>query len=43
MFTGRVSGRRYGDVNENADYWWFIIAAWIPIYLTLYLVPRWFP
>jgi heme/copper-type cytochrome/quinol oxidase subunit 3 len=43
MFTGRVSGRRYVDVNENADYWWFIIAAWIPIYFTLYLVPRWFP
>jgi cytochrome c oxidase subunit III len=43
MFTSRLSGRRYVDVNENADYWWFIIAAWLPIYFTLYLVPRWFP
>jgi cytochrome c oxidase subunit 3 len=43
MYTGPLNGRRFVDVNENADYWWFIIAAWLPIYFTLYLVPRWFP
>lgn len=43
MFSSRVTGRRYVDVNENADYWWFIIIAWLPIYVTVYLVPRWFP
>jgi cytochrome c oxidase subunit III len=43
MFTGRVTGRRYVDVNENADYWWFVVLAWLPIYFTVYLVPRWFP
>jgi cytochrome c oxidase subunit III len=43
MFTGPLNGRRYVDVNENADYWWFIIIAWLPIYFTVYLVPRWFP
>jgi len=43
MFTARVTGRRYVDVNENADYWWFVVIAWLPIYFTLYLVPRWFP
>jgi cytochrome c oxidase subunit III len=43
MFSGHVTGRRYVDVYENAAYWWFIIAAWLPIYFTLYLVPRWFP
>jgi heme/copper-type cytochrome/quinol oxidase subunit 3 len=43
MFSKRVTGRRYVDVNENADYWWFIIVAWLPIYFTVYLVPRWFP
>lgn len=41
MFTGPLSGRRFVDVNENADYWWFVIAAWIPIYLTIYIAPRW--
>ena len=43
MFTGPLHGRRFVDVNENADYWWFVVAAWLPIYFTLYLVPRWFP
>jgi len=43
MFTSRITGKRYVDVNENADYWWFIVLAWLPIYFTLYLVPRWFP
>jgi cytochrome c oxidase subunit III len=43
MFVGPLNGRRYVDINENADYWWFIIAAWLPIYFTLYLVPRFFP
>jgi cytochrome c oxidase subunit III len=43
MFVGPLNGRRYVDINENADYWWFVIAAWLPIYFTVYLVPRWFP
>jgi cytochrome c oxidase subunit 3 len=40
MYTGPLTGRRFVDVNENADYWWFIVAAWLPIYFTIYLVPR---
>jgi cytochrome c oxidase subunit III len=40
MFTGPLNGRRFVDVHENADYWWFIVAAWLPIYFTVYLVPR---
>jgi cytochrome c oxidase subunit 3 len=43
MFTGPLNGRRYVDVAENADYWWFVILAWLPIYFTIYLVPRIFP
>ncbi len=43
MFSRRITGRRYVDVNENADYWWFVVVAWLPIYITVYLVPRWFP
>jgi hypothetical protein len=30
-------------VSENADYWWFVVIAWLPIYFTIYLVPRMFP
>jgi cytochrome c oxidase subunit III len=41
MFTGPVTGRRFVDVSENAAYWWFVIGAWLPVYLTIYWVPRW--
>jgi cytochrome c oxidase subunit 3 len=40
MFTGPITGRRYVDIAENAGYWWFVVLAWLPIYVTVYLVPR---
>jgi len=40
MLRGPRTGRRYVDVSENADYWWFVVIAWLPIYFTVYLVPR---
>jgi cytochrome c oxidase subunit 3 len=40
MITGPITGRRYVDVSENAGYWWFVVGAWLPIYATVYLVPR---
>jgi len=33
--------RRYVDVAENGLYWYFIVAWWIPVYLTVYFAPRW--
>jgi len=33
--------RRYVDVSENGLYWYFIVAWWIPVYLTVYFAPRW--
>jgi cytochrome c oxidase subunit III len=35
-----VEGRRFVDVAENALYWWFVVAAWLPIYFTVYIAPR---
>jgi cytochrome c oxidase subunit 3 len=32
--------RRYGDVEDNAMYWNFVVAAWIPLYLCVYWLPR---
>ncbi len=40
MFKGPLEGRRFVDVSENAMYWWFVVGSWIPIYATVYLVPR---
>jgi cytochrome c oxidase subunit I+III len=40
MFTGKVTGRRFVDVSENALYWYFVIGSWLFIYATVYLAPR---
>jgi cytochrome c oxidase subunit 3 len=41
MFTRHGHGRRYPNVGQNADYWYFVVAAWVPVYVIVYLFPRW--
>ena len=41
MFTGPLEKGRFVDVSENALYWNFVVAAWLPIYAVIYLMPRW--
>jgi heme/copper-type cytochrome/quinol oxidase subunit 3 len=41
FFTSLVEGKRFMDASENADYWYFVIVSWIPIYLVIYWAPRW--
>lgn len=40
MFTGPLEARRFVDVSENALYWYFVVATWIPIYAVIYIAPR---
>jgi heme/copper-type cytochrome/quinol oxidase subunit 3 len=40
MFTRQVEGRRFVDVAENGAYWYFVAAAGVPLYLTIYWAPR---
>jgi cytochrome c oxidase subunit 3 len=40
MFTRHVTERRFGDVSDNAFYWYFVVASWVPLYALLYGVPR---
>jgi heme/copper-type cytochrome/quinol oxidase subunit 3 len=41
MFTRHADNeRRYGDVGDNAMYWNFVVATWLPIYVCIYWVPR---
>jgi cytochrome c oxidase subunit 3 len=41
MFTRHGQNlRRFGDVQDNAMYWNFVVAAWLPIYVCIYWVPR---
>ncbi|KAA6458587.1 cytochrome C oxidase subunit III [Acidobacteria bacterium AB60] len=41
FFTPLVEGKRFMDADENAAYWYFVVAFWVPIYLVIYWAPRW--
>ncbi|PSC07040.1 cytochrome C oxidase subunit III [Alsobacter soli] len=41
MFTKHARGKRFSDVSDNAFYWYFVIGAWLPMYVLIYWVPRW--
>lgn len=43
LFTHPVSTERLSDVDDDAIYWAFVVATWIPIYLLVYWAPRWAP
>ncbi len=36
FFTGPLDGKRYVDVSENSFYWYFVVAAWLPMYFVIY-------
>jgi cytochrome c oxidase subunit III len=41
MFTRHGDNkRRFGDVQDNAVYWNFVVLTWLPIYACVYWVPR---
>lgn len=40
-FTGPITNNRFVDWSENSLYWYFIVAWWVPIYVTIYFMPRW--
>jgi cytochrome c oxidase subunit III len=41
MFTRHGDNpRRFGDVEDNAMYWNFVVAAWLPIYGCIYWLAR---
>jgi heme/copper-type cytochrome/quinol oxidase subunit 3 len=40
MFTRHAHGKRFSDVSDNAFYWYFVVASWVPLYALIYGVPR---
>jgi cytochrome c oxidase subunit I+III len=40
LHTGPLESRRFVDVAENAFYWHFVVAAYVPIYAVIYLASR---
>ncbi len=39
-YTGPFEGRRFVDAAEDADYWYFVVLTWLPIYGVIYWAPR---
>jgi heme/copper-type cytochrome/quinol oxidase subunit 3 len=42
LAVGYDDPRYLVDATDNGLYWYFIVGIWIPCYVTIYLVPRWF-
>lgn len=40
LFIGPMQEKTFVDVSENALYWYFVVAAWLPIYALVYFGPR---
>jgi cytochrome c oxidase subunit III len=41
IFAGPLDARRFSEVEENQAYWDFVVLAWLPVYVTVYWLPRW--
>jgi len=41
LFTHRIESDQFSDVQDNSEYWSFVVLAWLPIYVLIYWVPRW--
>jgi len=40
LYTHRIGDDQFADVEDNCNYWTFVVVAWIPIYALLYWAPR---
>ena len=41
LWTGHARTRTMADVVDDVLYWNFTVAAWIPLFVLLFLYPRW--
>jgi cytochrome c oxidase subunit 3 len=40
LYTHEVGDDQFADVEDNANYWSFVVVAWLPIYAIVYYAPR---
>jgi heme/copper-type cytochrome/quinol oxidase subunit 3 len=40
LYSSRRLDRHFSDATDVAFYWYFLVATWIPIYVIVYLGPR---
>jgi heme/copper-type cytochrome/quinol oxidase subunit 3 len=40
LFTHRIETDQFSDVQDNSEYWTFVVLAWLPLYVLIYWIPR---
>jgi cytochrome c oxidase subunit 3 len=40
LYTHQIDEDQFADVEDNTEYWSFVVLAWVPIYALLYWLPR---
>lgn len=40
LLIAPLDANRFVDISENASYYYFVVLSWLPIYVVLYLAPR---
>lgn len=41
MWGGRARATTFSDVVDDVVYWYFTVVSWIPLFVLLFLYPRW--
>lgn len=40
LWTHEIGADQFADVEDNSNYWTFVVIAWVPVYLVVYWLPR---
>jgi cytochrome c oxidase subunit 3 len=40
FWFGNIEQKHFSDADDAAFYWYFMVAAWIPLYVMCFLFPR---
>lgn len=41
LWSSRARSRTFSDVADDGMYWYFTVASWIPLFVLVFLYPRW--
>jgi heme/copper-type cytochrome/quinol oxidase subunit 3 len=40
FWLGPIEKKHFSDADDDAFYWYFMVAAWVPLYFLIYISPR---
>lgn len=41
LWSGDARKRHLSDITDDAMYWYFTVGAWVPLFVLVFLYPRW--